>query len=136
MTVSCLFISVILLFLLRGRLFSSYIFGFAAGRCFGFALHGVGHRHTAQDQLAVDTIPKFYKLLYRLPLFFPCDIEKGEDTRMGHLRLVCVLLQRIEWFSSSIRAEKYADEVYHSAPCVEKPNKIIAHFRLVCRERS
>ena len=58
--------------------------------CFGFALHGVGHRHTVQGQLAVDTIPMFYKLLHRLPLFFPCDIEKGEDTRMGHLRLFCM----------------------------------------------
>ena len=61
-----------------------------ASGCFGFALHGVGHRHTAQGQLAVDTIPMFYKLLHRLPLFFPCDIEKGEDTRLGHLRVICV----------------------------------------------
>ena len=58
--------------------------------CFGFALHGVSHRHTAQGQLAVDTIPMFYKLLHRLPPFFPCDIEKGEDTRMGHLRFFCM----------------------------------------------
>lgn len=104
--------------------------------CFGFALHGVGHRHTVQGQLAVDTIPMFYKLLHRLPLFFPCDIEKGEDTRNGASSPCMCLLQRIEWFSSSIRAGKYADEVYHSALCVEKTNKIIAHFRLVCRERS